>query len=68
MIGLIRVQEAEVLAIQGQHRPPLLVSEGQDQRVGDTLPGLPGLERRQNVMASEAEGLDDREREILVGV
>ncbi len=45
-----------------------MVSEGQDQRVGDTLPGLPGLERRQDVMASEAEGLDHREREILVGV
>src|SRR5690242_7393820 len=58
----------EVPAVESQHGSPFGMSEGQDRVVGDSLLGLSCFMGSPYVVAQLLQCLDDRPREVFVGV
>ena len=65
---LLVVQANEMLPIERQQRATLRMRECENRFVGHSLTSLGSVLNGQNVVTQLAKVLDDRQREILVGV
>jgi|SRR6266404_36203 len=63
-----RVQPMEVPAIERKNRSSKRDGKGENGRIWNSLIGLSGFVRRQNIMPQQAKGFDDSIAHVFIGV